>query len=143
MANLANISVESAYQQFGVFAGLDFQGSSGNYIHMETNVPILSSVMMMIEAVGYNYGVGLPIRCAWNFYAYGGGSFGNSNNGAYGGLSANGQYDSGQNYLTIRAYSSSLHYCGFTLNAYPLAGTGPFSLSIRRVSQNSTSGNYY
>jgi hypothetical protein len=70
MANLSNISVESAYQQFGVFAGLDFQGSSGTYIHMETNVPILSSVMMCIEAVGYNYGMSLPIRCAWNFYAY-------------------------------------------------------------------------
>lgn len=144
MANLNSAtSVYDGKQQYGVFQ-FSNASSSGNYIHMETNITHPSSnVMMMIEAVGYNYGASNPIRCSWTFYSYAY-IIAGYGNGAYTGMSADGVYYASSGYVTIRAYTTSPYYCGFTLNAYPTAGNGlGTTLTIRRVSQNSNSGAYY
>jgi len=144
MANLAAATkIESGMQQYGVFS-FSNGSSSGNYIHMETSIPAPSTyVMMMLEAVGYNYGASANVRCAWNFYSYDY-VIGNVNNSNYTGLQADGVYFTSAGYVAIRAYTASPYYLGFTLNAYPTAGNGAQTLiSIRRVSQNSTSGAYY
>jgi hypothetical protein len=136
-------SISGGIQQHGIFQ-FSNASSSGNYIHMETNITQPSSnIMMMLEAVGYNYGASLPVRCAWVFYSYAS-AIGNGNNGAYTGLSADGIYYTSAGYVAIRAYTSSPYYLGFTLDAYPAAGNGGGTIiNIRRVSQNSTSGAYY
>jgi hypothetical protein len=136
--------IESGMQQYGVFSFANATSSGGSYIHMETSITQPSSnVMMMLEAVGYNYGVSAPVRCAWNFYSYSY-AVGNINNSNYTGMTADGIYYTSAGYVAIRAYTSSPHYLGFTLNAYPTAGNGAqTSISIRRVSQNSTAGSYY
>jgi hypothetical protein len=144
MANLAApTSIESRMHQYGVFSFAD-GSSSGNYIHMETSITAPSSyIMMMLEAVGYNYGASAPVRCAWNFYSYDY-AIGNVNNSNYTGLQADGVYFTSAGYVAIRAYTASPYYLGFTLNAYPTAGNGAQQpISIRRVSQNSTSGAFY
>jgi hypothetical protein len=145
MANLSsNTYLESGMHQYGIFTLNNTNGANGTYIHMETNITQPSSnIMVMIEAVGYNYGTSLPIRCAWNFYSYAY-VIGNVNNSSYTGLSADGVYYATSGYVAIRAYASNLHYCGFTLNAYQVAGNGyQQPISIRRASQNTTSGTYY
>jgi hypothetical protein len=110
---------------------------------METSITQPSSnIMMMVEAVGYNYGGSNPIRCSWVFYSYQYviGAMAT----AYSGMNADGVYYTSAGYVAIRAYAASPYYIGFTLNAYPTAGNGTGQpLSIRRVSQNSTSGAYY
>jgi hypothetical protein len=145
MANLtAPTFIESGMQQYGVFQFSNASSGGGSYIHMETSIPQPSSnVMMMLEAVGYNYGASANVRCAWNFYSYDY-AIGNVNNSNYTGLQADGVYFTSAGYVAIRAYTASPYYLGFTLNAYPTAGNGTqASISIRRVSQNSTSGAYY
>jgi hypothetical protein len=143
MAKLSTTNISSGIQQHGIFQ-FSNGASSGNYVHMETTITQPSSnIMMMIEAVGYNYGTSLPVRCAWYFYSYAY-ALGGGNNGTYTGLSADGIYYTSAGYVAIRAYTSSPYYLGFTLNAYPAAGNGGGTIiGIRRVSQNSTSGAYY
>jgi len=144
MANLsAATGIYDKKIQWGIFQ-FSNGSSSGNYIHMETSITQPSSnIMMMIEAVGYCYGASNPIRCAWRFYSYAS-VIGGGNNSSYTGMSADGVYYTSAGYVAIRAYTSSPYYLGFTLNAYPTAGNGTGQpVSIRRVSQNSTSGAYY
>jgi hypothetical protein len=143
MANLsASTGIDSNKTQLGIFQ-FSNGSDSGNYIHMETTITQPSSnVMMMLEAVGYNYGGGNPIRCSWNFYSYAY-PIGNTNNG-YAGMNADGIYYTSAGYVAIRAYAGSPYYIGFTLNAYPTAGNGTGQpIGIRRVSQNSNGGSYY
>jgi hypothetical protein len=135
--------IESGFQQLGIFQ-FSNGAASGNYIHMETNITHPSSnVMLMLEAVGYCYGASNPVRCSWNCYSYEY-IISNVNNTSYTGMSADGVYYGNSGYVVIRAYTSSPYYLGFTLNAYMVAGNGAqVPMSIRRVSQNSTSGVYY
>jgi len=119
--------------------------SVGRYIHIETDITQPSSnVMMMIEAVGFNYATGANIRCAWNFYSYSYAVGNTANNSSYPGLTADGIYYTSAGYVAIRGYAASLAYCGFSLNAYPTAGNGArYTVNVRRVSQNSNAGSYY
>jgi hypothetical protein len=94
----------------------------------------------MLEAVGYNYSNGLPVRCAWNIYSYTY-QISNVQNSVYGGANADGVYISSDNYYVIRLYSADLYYCGFTLNVYNTAGNGygyPTSVSAAVASNSST-----
>lgn len=126
-----------------------FNTTSGspNYIHFKTNIINTVDKIVMIEAIGYNYGTAQAIRCSWTFYAYnsliydkGRATIANT------GLSADGIYASSDGYACIRAYSSSHYFTGFILNAHT-SGGGNMSygtdVSITAASQNSTSGNYY
>jgi hypothetical protein len=144
MANLAAATnVENGMQQYAFFSVNTVSGG-GAYLHMETNITQPSSnVMIMIEAVGYCYSTAKPIRCAWNFYSY---SYyiGNAINTNYNGAASDGGYYTAAGYVCIRAYLPGQHYACFILNAYPTAGNGAGTIvSIRRSSQNNTSGNYY
>lgn len=131
-----------------------FNTTSGSpqYIHFKTNIGGASGyAMYMMEAVGYNYGLALPIRCAWGFYLYSPVStyatgyltqIGLKNQ--YGGLNADGVYMSSDFYVCIRAYAASNYYNGFTLNAYATRTDATSqNVTILSVIQTSNSGNYY
>lgn len=127
-------------QQYSIFNVANLS-SSGQYIHMKTNVPHQSYLMIMIEAVGYNYGTAAPIRCSWNFYTYDY-FFGEKQTSVYNGLTAHSHYISSDNKVVIVGYASSLYYCGFTLNAYNTAGAG-FGYNTSIISSIQTSSASY
>jgi hypothetical protein len=128
-------------QQYSIFNVANLS-SSGTYIHMKTNIPHQSGLMIMIEAVGYNYGTAAPIRCAWNMYSYTY-QISNVQNSAYNGMSAYSVYISSDNYYVIVGYASSMYYNGFTLNAYNSAGTGiGFITQITSAAQTSSTSYY-
>lgn len=129
-------------QQYNIFSVANLSSGGGQYIHMKTNIPHQSYVMIMIEAVGYNYGTAAPIRCAWNFYTYTS-FFGSLQTSAYNGMSAHSHYISSDSKVVIVGYASSLYYCGFTLNVYNTAGNGyGYETSIISSVQTS-SASYY
>jgi hypothetical protein len=122
------------------------------YIHFKTNIGGASNyAMYMIEAVGYNYGLASPIRCAWGFYLYSpAGAYATGSiiriglKNQYGGLNADGVYLSSDYYVCIRAYAASNYYNGFTLNAYATrTDVQSQNVTIQSVIQTSNSGNYY
>jgi hypothetical protein len=128
---------------------LVFNTTSGtpNYIHFKTNVPNTIDKIVMIEAIGYNYGNSQSIRCTWTFYAYNSLIYDRGRETVPGtGLTADGIYASSDGYACIRAYSSQHYFTGFILNAHS-SGGGNMSygtdVGITAVNQNSTSGNYY
>jgi len=119
--------------------------SNATYIHFKTNVPITSYIMTCIEAVGYNYGLSAPIRCAWGFYTYG--SYivvQNVRTSSYTGMSANGNYASSDNFVCIRAYASNPYFIGFILNGYQTGGNGRgHALQITASSYGSNGGSAF
>ncbi len=129
-------------QQYNIFSVANLSSGGGGYIHMKTNIPHQSYVMIMLEAVGYNYGVGLPLRCAWNIYSYTY-QISNVQNTAYNGLSAHSVYISSDNYYVIVGYASSLYYCGFTVNVYNTAGNGYGFITSITSSVQTSSASYY
>jgi hypothetical protein len=98
----------------------------------------------MIEAVGYNYGNSLPIRCAWAFHvSYGGGIYSQDLRQAYTGLTPDRIYAAGDGNMVIVAYANTMYFAGWSLNAYSLNPTGPYDVSIVAVAQSSSNGNVY
>ena len=103
-------------------------GSSA-YIHMKTNIPSNHRAWYMIEALGYNYGLGKDLYSFWGFRP----NLISSNvKGANSSrtdallpqsTNLNGIYYSSDSYVVIYAYSSSFYYIGFALNLY--AATDP------------------
>jgi hypothetical protein len=148
MANLNSITGiypdGSGYlQQYNIFSVANLSSGGGSYIHMKTNVTHPSSnLMIMLEAVGYNYGTAAPIRCAWNFYSYAY-QISNVQTSAYNGMSAHSIYISSDNYYVIVGYASSLYYCGFTINTYNTAGNGYGHPTTITASVQSSSSTYY
>lgn len=118
---------------------------SATYLHFKTNVPIASYIMTMIEAVGYNYGMSLPVRCSWAFYTYGSYIYNNSLRDTYTGMSANGVYGSSDGFVCIRGYASGGSYFnGFILNGYQTAGNGRgFDILITAASYGTNSGSAF
>lgn len=125
-----------------------FTGSgSPLYIHMKLNLGPSIDTMYMIEAVGFNYGNGTMIRCAWGFqWSYGPAGY-IANVGLqniYGGMSAHGVYKSTDGYCVIRAYANSHYYNGFMLNGYATrTDTTHYQLSVTAAVQTDNAGNYY
>lgn len=113
------------------------------YFHFKTNISAATEKIAALEAVGYNYGQTLAVRCFQAFYttAYNSTTTKGSNYSGDG-LFPNGVYTSSDNYACVRFYTSSAYYLGFILNAYTSYSYGQ-SVSILAASQNSTSGNYY
>ena len=113
------------------------------YFHFKTNVSTYTEKIAALEAVGYNYGQTLAVRCFQAFYTTaGGGTTSKGSNYSGDGLFPDGVYSSSDNYACVRFYTSSAYYLGFILNAYTSYNYGQ-SVSILAASQNSTSGNYY
>lgn len=113
------------------------------YIHFKSDVPSNANSIIMLEALGYNYGTSSFERCAWAFYAYNGSVYDKGRETFTGsGLSADGIYKSSDGYACIRAYTSSIYCMGFLVNAYSNPNYCR-NISFTAVSINSTSGNYY
>jgi len=145
MANLQGTGIypESGYlEQLGIYNVANLSSGGGQYYHMKLNITHQSYAMIMIEAVGYNYGTSAPLRCAWNFYCYSY-FFGNVQNSSYDGLTAHSHYVAADNKIVIVAYASSLYYCGFTLNAYNTAGNGYGTITSVVSAVQTSTATYY
>jgi hypothetical protein len=120
---------------------------TAKYIHMKTNILRYSSVMYMIEAIGYNYGTAQSVRCAFTGYMYdlaGQTIYNPTQFTNYPGLTAHGQYLSSDNYLCLRFSAASAYYLGFVLNVYQM---NPIQVQhyvlVSDFVTNTTSGAHY
>lgn len=124
-----------------------FNTTSGSpqYCHFKTNtLNSGSTAIITIEALGFNYGVVLPIRCSWSYYCESGVLYDRGRVNKTAGLDAHGMYVSSDNYVCLRAYNaSSLYFAGWVFNAYVNAWYYTDNIQITAANQNSTSGNYY
>lgn len=122
-----------------------FQTTSGspNYLHFKTNLSASSETIFMAEAEGYNYGLALPILCAWGVYTASGTVASKGLASATLGLEAHGIYKSSDGYVVLRAYAGSHYYTGFGLNFYSSTTFTITTPSISGITQTSESGNYY
>lgn len=148
MANLLGTtgiypSGEGYLIRYGIFNAANLSNTAGSYFHMKTNIGAPSTnKMIMLEAVGYNYGAAAPIRCSWNFYSYAY-VIGNTQTSTYNGMTAHSIYVSSDNKYVIVGYASSLYYCGFTLNSYNTAGNGYGNQTTITASVQTTTATYY
>jgi hypothetical protein len=116
------------------------------YFHYKTNIPYTQWAMYNIEAVGYNYGSGQPIRCTWNFHiSYGNGFYSVQYQNTYSGLSANTLYRSSDGYVVLVANAPSAYFAGWSFNAYTTNAIpqGGFEISMLAVAQTASNANYY
>ena len=128
--------------QYNIFENRFYGG--GVYWQYKTNIPFGGWSMHNIEAVGYNYGNSLPIRCNWCFHiSYGNGFFSVEYSNIYSGLTALRAYASGDGYVVIVASANTAYFAGWSLNAYALNPTGPFEVSILASVQMDSDYNYY
>lgn len=117
------------------------------YIHIKTNIVRYSSVMYMIEAIGYNYNLSQSIQCAHVGYTYSLAPNTIYNAGqfqAYNGLTAHGQYLSSDDFVVLRFFAADCTYAAFSLNCYqtnPVAAT--VSPQVTAIVLNNTSGVHY
>lgn len=136
--------------RIGIYRSVTYDASY-YYYHIKTNISTTEYNMFMVEAVGFAYGAGLPIRCAWGGYTYppynpGAYIIQIAMQDAYTGLSANGVYKSSDNYVVLRAYGHP-YYSGWVLNTYTANPTGTYytgyPISVLSVAQNANNGTYY
>lgn len=146
MANLlaTNVGLSTGwYSQYNIYS---FNTTSGTttYMHFKTNVSNTANKIVMLEAIGYNYGASQAIRCSWCFYAYNGGTIDRGRQTvANTGLVADGVYSSSDGFAVIRAYTSNPYYIGYILNAHSgPAGYGT-NVQITAVNANTNSGAHY
>ena len=112
------------------------------FFHFKTNILASTEKIAALEAVGYNYGQTLAVRCFQAFYTTASNSTipkGSNYSGL--GLYPNGVYTSSDNYACVSFFAQGAYYLGFILNAYTSYNYGQ-SVSILAASQNS-SGEYY
>lgn len=137
---LQNVLVNTGVQ-YGFYHQAGAYDFGDNYWHYKTNIALGTYVMGMVEAIGYNYGSGNPIRCAWTFYSYTYLAQPSTQN-YYNGLTAHGVYVSSDSYICLRA-TGSPYFSGWVFNATTLAAGNGTQISFTAVSRNSNSGNYY
>lgn len=126
--------------QYNIYENRFYGGDT--YWHYKTNIPTYGWSMHNIEAVGYSYGGGVPIRCNWCFHTSNGTFYSQELSNIYSGLSANRLYASGDNYVVFVATGPS-YFSGWSINAYSLNPTGPFNVQITAAVQTSSNANYY
>lgn len=162
MANFASTTVRANLQKNVMLTGGNVGGNSGVrvqycfyenrfyggdvYFHYKTNIPFSQWAMYNIEAVGYNYGNSLPIRCTWNFHiSYGNGFYSVQYQNTYSGLAANRLYNSSDGYVVLVASSNTAYFAGWSFNAYTTNAIpqGGFEISMLAVVQTSSNSNYY
>ena len=148
--NIVNLTLPNTGQdgqqginaQYNIYQNRFYGG--GVYWQYKTNIPFSGWSMHNIEAVGYNYGNSLPIRCNWVFHvSYGGGPYQVEYSNIYSGLTAQRLYNSGDGYVVIAATSNTAYYAGWSFNAYSLNPTGPFDVQILAAVQLNSDYNYY
>lgn len=136
------VNSEGVNAQYNIFENRWYGGTPG--WHYKTNIPFGGWSMHNIEAVGYNYGNSLPIRCNWVFHvSYGNGFYQTELSNIYSGLSANRLYTSTDGYVVVVASANTAYYAGWSLNAYSLNPTGPFEVGILAASQGDPNINMY
>jgi hypothetical protein len=132
----------SPMAQYNIFQNRFYGGDL--FIHYKTNIPFGGWSMFNIEAVGYNYGTGQAIRCNWCCHiSYGNGFYSQELSQIYPGLSANRIYNSTDGYVVIVATGGSMYFAGWSLNAYTLNPTGPFTVTILASVQTASNSNAY
>lgn len=161
MANFPSTSNRANLQKNVMLTGGDVGGNTGvrvqycfyenrfyggdTYWHYKTNIPYSQWGMYNIEAVGYNYGAALPIRCTWNFHiSYGNGFYSVQLIKSYDGLNADRLYNSSDGYVVLVAQGNS-YFAGWSFNAYitnAIPGGG-FEVSMLAAVQTSSNANYY
>lgn len=129
-------------QHLGIYT-FNTTASTPLYMHFKTNIDSNANKIITFEAVGYNYGQALPIRCSWSTYTAGGTLYDRGRVNKASGLSADGMYLSSDNYLVLRAYSGSHYFTGWVFNAYVSSYYYTDDIQITAAVQNSTSGNHY
>lgn len=136
----APLSIGPGFQQRGIASYWDF-GYSGEYVHIKTTIAQQTYIMPMIELIGYNYGVAAPIRMAFVVYTYSYLISGWEN--AYSGVTGSSVYISGDGYICLRVYAGSMYFCGFSMDAYSVAGNGAqVEIGVLAMA-NGGSGNIY
>lgn len=121
--------------------GADTPGAT--HLHIKTNIARYSSVMYMIEAIGYSYDRAQNIQCAFTGYMYGvaGSTIHNPTQfQAAPGLVADGQYLSSDNFLVLRFSSTAATYAAFVLNCYQANPTSTITPVVTAVLHNTNSG---
>lgn len=127
--------------QYNIYQNRFYGGNE--FFHYKTNISYYGWSMFNIEAVGYNYGSNLPIRCNWcGHVSYGNGLYNLALRDIYTGLSANRIYNSSDGYLCIVAQGNS-YFSGWSFNAYSLNPTGPLDVTILAATQSSSNSNVY
>ncbi len=93
--------------------------SSGNPIHIKTNIPYQSSIMYRFLVEGYNYGNTNPINSEAVGYTYAGWTgINNAVNHDISSGAAISQYYSTDGYVCLKLSASSFYYAGFTVSAW-------------------------
>lgn len=146
MANLtqSTITIPSAggrmdlnFFQFGTHT------VGATHLHLKTNIARYSSVMYMIEAVGYSYDRTQSIQCAFTGYMYHlvPTTIHNPTQfQAAPGLVADGQYLSSDNFLVLRFSSTAAAYAAFVLNCYQMNPVGKVNPQVTAVLHNTNAG---
>lgn len=161
MPNFASTTVRANLQKNVMLTAGDTGGNSGvrvqycffenryyggdTYWHYKTNIPFSQWAMYNIEAVGYSYGSGLPIRCTWNFHiSFGNGFYSVQYQNTYSGLTADRLYNSSDGYVVLVANGAS-YFSGWSFNAYTTNAIpqGGFEIAMLAVVQTSSNANYY
>lgn len=142
LPNTGQDGQEGINAQYNIFENRFYGG--GVYFQYKTNIPFSGWSMHNIEAVGYNYGNSLPIRCNWVFHVSGGGGPHQPEySNIYGGLTAQRVYNSSDGYAVVAASTNTAYFAGWSLNAYALNPTGPVNVSILASVQLNSDYNYY
>jgi hypothetical protein len=119
--NLATSSAEPRIVQHAFYRyTLSDENQTNRFLHFKTNVPRGNNQMIMIEAVGYNYGSAQPIRCSWMFYSYSGdNNFYNTGlANLYNGIVPAGVYLSTDNFVCLSTTAKNVYFIGMVFNAY-------------------------
>ena len=115
--------------------------STPTWIHIKTNIPKHSNQMYAIHAEGYNYGTARSIDCVWTGYTWSGWGDSINNRSMFtevsGGLDAQDQYYSSDNYLVLTANASSFYYIGFVLHFLSPQGGMPGGFTVLEWSRQS------
>lgn len=142
VVNLTTPNDSGVNAQYNIFQNRFYGG--GSFWQYKTNIPFSGWSMHNIEAVGYNYGNSLPIRCNWCFHiSYGNGFYSIDYTNIYSGLTALRAYSSGDGYVVIVASANTSYYAGWSFNAYAVNPTGTFDVSILASVQMDSDYNYY
>jgi hypothetical protein len=145
---LNNVAATMGSIQYGIYNYRQaLEDQSNRHLHFKTNVQRGQNQMIMIEAVGYNYGTGQPIRCSWAWYSYGVDNllYNVALHNLYNGLVPNAVYHSTDNFVCFSAGLKNLYFTGMVLNAYAQQhghGDG-FLVNITAAGTTTSAGNLY
>lgn len=117
-------------------------------IHIKTNIPKGTTgsqgYMVLVEAVGFNYGVSQAVRASWCFYEWQGTIYSKGVQNVYPGMTPEEIYYSSDNYVCLRASLPGTYYLGFVLNGYCANGDGAgLPIGITTIVANTVTGNHF